>query len=95
MTGEAKNVKKEETVIEGTTYTASLKMESKTEVSFTTSQKMTLYVYYGTSGANNVKVDGVKQTGAPTTVVLEAGAHKITKGDTTTIALIKLVPVTE
>lgn len=96
LTGEAKNVKKEETVIEGTTYTASLKMESKTEVSFTTSQKMTLYVYYGLSGTNtNVKVDGVKQAGAPTTVVLEAGAHKITKGDTTTIALIKLVPVTE
>ena len=96
LTGEAKNVKKEETVIDGTTYTASLKMECKTEVSFTTSQKMTLYVYYGLSGANtNVKVDGVKQTGAPTTVVLEAGAHKITKGDTTTIALIKLVPVTE
>lgn len=96
LTGEAKNVKKEETVIGGTTYTASLKMETKTEVSFTTSQKMTLYVYYGVSGTKtNVKVDGVKQTGAPTTVVLEAGAHKITKGDATTIALIKLVPVTE
>ena len=96
LTGEAKNVKKEETVIDGTTYTASLKMETKTEVSFTTSQKMTLYVYYGVSGTKtNVKVDGVKQAGAPTTVVLEAGAHKITKGDTTTIALIKLVPVTE
>lgn len=96
LTGEAKNVKKEETVIDGTTYTASLKMESKTEVSFTTSQKMTLYVYYGLSGTNtNVKVDGVKQTGAPTTVVLEAGTHKITKGDSTTVALIKLVPVTE
>ena len=96
LTGEAKNVRKEETVIDGTTYTASLKMESKTEVSFTTSQKMTLYVYYGLSGANtNVKVDGVKLEGATTTVVLEAGAHKITKGDTTTIALIKLVPVTE
>ena len=96
LTGEAKNVKKEETVIEGTTYTASLKMETKTEVSFTTSKKMTLYVYYGVSGTKtNVKVDGVKQAGAPTTVVLEAGAHKITKGDATTIALIKLVPVTE
>ena len=96
LTGEAKNVKKEDTVIEGTTYTASLKMETKTEVSFTTSQKMTLYVYYGVSGTKtNVKVDGVKQEGAPTTVVLEAGAHKITKGDATTIALIKLVPVTE
>lgn len=96
LTGSAKSVKAEETVIEGTTYTASLKMESKTEVSFTTSQKMTLYVYYGTSGTNtNVKVDGVKQSGAPTTVVLEAGAHKITKGEATTVALIKLVPVTE
>ena len=96
LTGEAKNVKVEDTVIEGTTYTASLKMETKTEVSFTTSQKMTLYVYYGTSGTNtNVKVDGVKLSGTPTKVVLEAGAHKITKGDATTIALIKLVPVTE
>lgn len=96
LTGEDKNVRKEETVIDGTTYTASLKMESNTEVSFTTSQKMTLYVYYGVSGTKtNVKVDGVKQAGAPTTVVLEAGAHKITKGDATTIALIKLVPVTE
>ena len=96
LTGSAKNVKVEETVIEGTTYSASLKMESNTEVSFTTSQKMTLYVYYGVSGTKtNVKVDGVKQAGAPTTVVLEAGAHKITKGDATTIALIKLVPVTE
>ena len=96
LTGSAKNVKVEDTVIEGTTYSASLKMESNTEVSFTTSQKMTLYVYYGLSGAKtNVKVDGVKQAGAPTTVVLEAGAHKITKGDATTIALIKLVPVTE
>ena len=96
LTGSAKNVKVEDTVIEGTTYSASLKMESNTEVSFTTSQKMTLYVYYGTSGTKtNVKVDGVKQAGTPTTVVLEAGAHKITKGDSSAIALIKLVPVTE
>lgn len=96
LTGSAKSVKAEETVIEGTTYSASLKMESNTEVSFTTSQKMTLYVYYGTSAKmTNVLVDGVKQAGAPTTVVLEAGAHKITKGDSSAIALIKLVPVTE
>lgn len=96
LTGSAKSVKAEETVIEGTTYSASLKMESNTEVSFTTSQKMTLYVYYGTSAKKtNVLVDGVKQAGAPTTVVLVAGAHKITKGDSSAIALIKLVPVTE
>ena len=96
LTGTEKNVRKESTTIEGVTYSASLKMEEGTEVSFTTSQKMTLYVYYGVSGTKtNVKVDGVKQAGAPTTVVLEAGAHKITKGDSSAIALIKLVPVTE
>ncbi len=96
LTGTKKSVRKESTTIEGVTYSASLKMEEGTEVSFTTTQKMTLYVYYGVSGANtNVKVDGVKLSGAPTTVVLEAGSHKITKGDSTTVALIKLVPVTE
>lgn len=96
LTGSAKSVKAEETVIEGTTYTASLKMETGTEVSFTTSQKMTLYVYYGTSAKNkNVLVDGTEQTGEPTKVVLEAGAHKIAKDGTSTVALIKLVPVTE
>lgn len=96
LTGTAKNVKVEETVIEGTTYSASLKMESNTEVSFTTSQKMTLYVYYGTSvKTKNVLVDGTEQTGDPTKVVLEAGAHKIAKDGSSAIALIKLVPVTE
>lgn len=96
LTGTAKNVKVEETVIEGTTYSASLKMESNTEVSFTTSQKMTLYVYYGTSAkTKNVLVDGTEQTGEPTKVVLEAGAHKIAKDGSSAIALIKLVPVTE
>ena len=96
LTGSAKSVKAEETVIEGTTYSVSLKMESNTEVSFTTSQKMTLYVYYGTSAkTKNVLVDGTEQTGDPTKVVLEAGAHKIAKDGSSAIALIKLVPVTE
>lgn len=96
LTGTKKGIRKESTTIEGVTYSASLKMETGTEVSFTTTQKMTLYVYYGVSGTKtNVKVDGVKQAGAPTTVVLEAGAHKITKNESTTVALIKLVPVTE
>ena len=36
-----------------------------------------------------------KITGNPASVVLEAGAHKISKADSATIALIKLVPVTE
>ena len=96
FTGTKNNGKSESTTVDGVTYNMSLKMESGTEISFTTKQKMTLYVYYGTSGTKtNVKVDGTKVSGAPTTVILEAGTHKIEKGDSTTIALIKLVPVTE
>lgn len=96
FTGEKHNGKSESTTIDGVTYNMSLKMESDTEISFTTTQKMTLYVYYGKSGTKtNVKVDGTKVSGAPTTVTLEAGTHKITKGDSTTVALIKLVPVAE
>lgn len=70
-------------------------MESGTEVTFTTKQKMTLYVYYGASGTSKtVLVDGAECTGDPTTVTLEAGTHKIARKVATTVALIKLVPVT-
>lgn len=96
QTGSKSNYTKEETTIGGVTYKASAKMESGTEISFTTTSKMTLSIYFGTgSKAQNVKVDGTKITGNPATVVLEAGAHKISKADTATIALIKLVPVAE
>ena len=78
------------------TYKASAKMESGTEISFATTSKMILSIYFGTgSKAQNVKVDGTKITGNPASVVLEAGAHKISKADSAAIALIKLVPVTE
>lgn len=96
QTGSKSNYTKEETTIDGVTYKASAKMESGTEISFTTTSKMTLSIYFGTgSKAQNVKVDGTRITGNPATVVLEAGAHKISKADSATIALIKLVPVTE
>lgn len=96
QTGSKSNYTKEETTIDGVTYKASAKMESGTEISFTTTSKMTLSIYFGTgSKAQNVKVDGTKITGNPASVVLEAGAHKISKADSATIALIKLVPVTE
>ena len=96
QTGSKSNYTKEETTIDGVTYKASAKMESGTEISFATTSKMTLSVYFGSTSKNqNVKVDGTKITGNPATVVLEAGAHKISKADTASIALIKLVPVTE
>ena len=71
-------------------------MEQGTEISFATTSKMTLSIYFGTSSKNkNVYVDGTKIEGNPASIVIEAGAHKITKADTATVALIKLVPVTE
>ena len=96
QTGSKSNYTKEETTIDGVTYKASAKMESGTEISFATTSKMTLSIYFGSTSKNqNVKVDGTMITGNPATVVLEAGAHKISKADTASIALIKLVPVTE
>ena len=96
FTGSAHKGAEETTTIDGTAYTLSLKMEKNTEISFTTSKKTNLYVYYGSGSKNtNVKVDGTKLSGAPTTVTLEAGEHKIGKGDTANVALIKLLPVTE
>lgn len=96
QTGSKSNYTKEETTIDGVTYKASAKMESGTEISFATTSKMTLSIYFGSTSKNqNVKVDGTKISGNPATVVLEAGAHKISKADTATIALIKLVPVAE
>ena len=96
QTGSKSNYTKEETTVDGVTYKASAKMESGTEISFTTTSKMILSIYFGfTSKNQNVKVDGTKITGNPASVVLEAGAHKISKADSATIALIKLVPVAE
>lgn len=96
QTGTQSNYTKENTTIDGVTYNASAKLESKTEITFTTTQKMTLTVYFG-SGSNNknLKLDGTKVIGDPVSQVIEAGTHKITKGDTASIALVKLVPVTE
>ncbi len=86
----------EDTTVEGVTYKMSAKLESNTVIAFTTTQKMTLTVYFGSNAKNkNLKLDGTKVTGDPVSQVIEAGAHTITKGDSSQIALIKLVPVTE
>ncbi|MDE7206406.1 MAG: InlB B-repeat-containing protein, partial [Lachnospiraceae bacterium] len=64
-------------------YTDGLKMESKTEVSFSCNDGATLFMAFDGSG-KKVKVDGeVKTTDSKgiVTVELSAGLHKITKGD--------------
>lgn len=100
MTGTKENYRKEDTIIDGVTYTNSLKMESGTEISFSTTEKMTLTIYFGSSSTKyNIKVDDVKIEGDSSskslTTTIEQGSHKITKADSCTVALIKLTPVGE
>lgn len=100
MTGTKENYRKEDTIIDGVTYTNSLKMESGTEISFSTTEKMTLTIYFGSSSTKyNIKVDDVKIEGDSSskslTTTIEQGSHKITKADSCTVALIKLTPIAE
>ncbi len=100
MTGTKENYRKEDTIIDGVTYTNSLKMESGTEISFSTTEKMTMTIYFGSSSTKyNIKVDDVKIEGDSSskslTTTIEQGSHKITKADSCTVALIKLTPIAE
>lgn len=68
-------------------FTKMLKMESATQVMFTTATDSTLKIYVDTAG-KKLKVDGIAYTSEVTsdgdnviTVTLPAGAHTITKGD--------------
>ena len=69
----------------GNTYSTCLKIESATSITFVAATDVTLTIVLGTSGANNIKVDGTKYTGNSDYIItlsLKAGSHTITKGDT-------------
>ena len=79
----------------GTTYSQCLKMESSTSITFTTGEKMTLTLYFGTDDSGKVNIDGEKvaiSADGTCTVTLEAGSHSIKKGDTMNLFLIVLSP---
>ena len=66
------------------TYNTCLKIESSTSITFTTTSKTTLTIVLGSSGNNNIKVDGAKVVGDANyviTLTIEAGSHTITKAD--------------
>lgn len=78
--------------VDGTTYKWCLKMESSTSVTFTTTEEMTLTLYF-VETAPTIKIDGgSKITGANgiITATLAAGAHELKKGDTANLFYIKL-----
>ncbi len=78
--------------VDGVDYTVCLKMESKTSVAFTTTEEMTLTLYF-VEAAPTIKIDGgSKITGANgiITATLAAGPHELTKADSANLFYIKL-----
>ena len=73
---------------EGMLLTQCLKIEGSTGIEFTLAEKATLLLVFEASFAKNIVIDGEKikvPEGGILSIELEAGAHKITKGDTTNL----------
>lgn len=100
------NQKDDSATIDGTSYSPCLKVESATTVTYTPTANMTLYVYLGNaSKTKNIKVNGTQYdavasdettgTVVKVSITKETGCTITRGGGEASIALIKLVPVTE
>lgn len=72
----------------GLTLTQSLKIETNTVIEFSLAKKGTLVLVFEAAFAKGIYIDGTKITvpsGGILSIELEAGDHKITKGDTTSL----------
>ena len=81
--------------VDGVTYTTCLKIESSTSISFTTTEKMKMTLYFGSNDTKcSIKVDGTKVSGDTATKTLtteiEAGSHTLIKADSCNLFYIKL-----
>lgn len=77
---------------DGLTLTKRLKMESATSINYTTTDVSTLTLVFDADFVKNVKFDGTNYTAVNGIVTIQniaAGAHTITKGDTTNLYYIK------
>lgn len=77
---------------DGATLTKRLKMESATSINYTTTESSTLTLVFDADFNKNVKFDGTNYTASNGIVTISnvaAGAHSITKGDTTNLYYIK------
>ncbi|WP_312766109.1 T9SS type A sorting domain-containing protein [Epilithonimonas sp.] len=80
------------TTYDGLTLTKRFKMESATSINYTTTAESTLTLVFDADFSKNVKFDGANYTavnGVVTIPNVAAGAHSITKGDTTNLYYIK------
>ena len=73
-------------------------MESSTSIKFTTTEDMTLKLYFGKKDNHNINIDGNKEDAVAEgdhyvlTYSLPAGQHELTKANTANLYLIMLVP---
>ncbi len=77
---------------DGLTLTKRFKMESATSINYTTTQTSTLTLVFDADFAKAVKFDGTNYTASAGIVTIQnvaAGAHTITKGDTSNLYYIK------
>ncbi len=84
---------KGQATVGGTTYTDCLKIESKTSITFTIAQPMTLTLVFAEGSVPDIKIDGEKQTATNSNIItcpLEAGSHEITKANTFNLFYINL-----
>ena len=96
---------KKSATIDGVSYASGLKFDSNGKVTFTTTQKMTMTMYFASDdtkctaliNGQKTSVTGatIDTTAKTLTVVLEAGTYVLTKQDSGNLFMIKLVPVTE
>ncbi|UOQ99375.1 T9SS type A sorting domain-containing protein [Hymenobacter sp. 5317J-9] len=80
-------------VYNGLNLTQCLKIESVTNIAFTTTAAATLTLVFNTGFSGNIKVDGVTQTisGGLLTMPLPVGPHQIIKGTTANLYFMSTV----
>jgi pectate lyase len=78
---------------DGIALTSRLKIESSTSITFTTAQPGTLTLVLDATFNGAIKVDNVSYTAVAgiVNVPISAGAHTITKGDTSNLFYLKIV----
>lgn len=82
------------TTYDGLTLTARMKVESATQIAYTTNQVSTLTLVFDPTFNGKIKFNNVNYTAASGVVTISniaAGSHLITKGDTTNMYYIKTV----
>lgn len=94
FTGANMNSTAGNTTYDGLTLTARMKVESATQIAYTTNQVSTLTLVFDPTFNGKIKFNNVNYTASSGVVTISniaAGSHLITKGDTTNLFYIKTV----